>query len=120
MLSSLHVDSGTGPDLLPARVLKICARELTLPFTKLARLILPRGEWPHVWTTHWTHPLHKQRSLHNADHYRGIHLTPQLSKAMERFLGDQFIPRAVSEGCFGMFQFAYTPGRGARDALLRL
>ena len=31
ILSSLRADSGTGPDLLPARVLKICAQALALP-----------------------------------------------------------------------------------------
>ena len=120
VLSSLRIDSGTGPDLISARVLKLCAPELSVPFSRLARSIVSSGEWPAVWTVHWIHPLHKRLSLHDPEHYRGIQLTPQISKAMERFLGEQFIPRAVSDGFFGARQFAYTPERGARDALFWL
>eukprot|EP00959_Pyramimonas_sp_CCMP1952_P383506 8036442-Pyramimonas_sp.AAC.1 len=39
---------------------------------------------------------------------------------MERFLAEQFVPKSISHGLFGQFQFAYSPGRGARDALLWL
>ena len=36
MLQALNVDSGTGPDQLPARILKYCAKQLALPLTLLA------------------------------------------------------------------------------------
>eukprot|EP00969_Alexandrium_andersonii_P170969 7558727-Alexandrium_andersonii.AAC.1 len=37
---------------------------------------------------------------------------------MERFLGQLFLPRLHSLGTFVSGQFAYCPGRGARDAVL--
>eukprot|EP00969_Alexandrium_andersonii_P088392 3898298-Alexandrium_andersonii.AAC.1 len=37
---------------------------------------------------------------------------------MERFLAPLFLPRLISTRAFGPAQFAYTPGRGARDAIL--
>eukprot|EP00969_Alexandrium_andersonii_P058154 2561916-Alexandrium_andersonii.AAC.1 len=37
---------------------------------------------------------------------------------MERFLGRLFLHRLVILEAFGPSQFAYTPGRGARDAVL--
>eukprot|EP00969_Alexandrium_andersonii_P251991 11137933-Alexandrium_andersonii.AAC.1 len=37
---------------------------------------------------------------------------------MERFIGKMFLPRLISEEAFGQCQFAYSPGRGARDAVL--
>eukprot|EP00959_Pyramimonas_sp_CCMP1952_P360037 7538648-Pyramimonas_sp.AAC.1 len=39
---------------------------------------------------------------------------------MERFLGESSNPRPISSGSFGAPKFAYTPGRGARGALLWL
>eukprot|EP00969_Alexandrium_andersonii_P341013 15073507-Alexandrium_andersonii.AAC.1 len=37
---------------------------------------------------------------------------------MERFLGQLFLPTLLSSSAFGRNQFAYCPGRGARDAVL--
>ena len=48
---------------------------------------------------------------------KGIHLTPQLSKAAERVLASLFVPQLISIGAFGYNQFAYMPERRARDAL---
>ena len=44
-------------------------------------------------------------------------MTPQISKVTERCLGRLLQPFLESSGAFGPNQFAYTKGRGARDAL---
>ena len=54
-LENLRVDSGCGPDLLPTRILKACASELSLPFVKLARRIVATGTWPSCWLLHWVY-----------------------------------------------------------------
>ena len=43
ILKQLDPDSATGPDQIPARILKQCAREPALPITLLARLMLSNG-----------------------------------------------------------------------------
>ena len=118
ILSDLFADSGTGPDLVPARVLKMCAAELALPVCLLARKIVEQSRWPECWCEHWICPLHKKRTVVDPDNYRGIQLTAQLSKAVERFVGELFVPRLEQVGAFGPFQFAYRKGHGARDAIL--
>eukprot|EP00959_Pyramimonas_sp_CCMP1952_P002370 49334-Pyramimonas_sp.AAC.1 len=60
LLGGLRQDSGTGPDLSPARVLKRCAGSLAVPVTKLARLILWSGAWPLQWREHWVRPLYEK------------------------------------------------------------
>jgi len=116
-LQKLRVDSATGPDGLASRILKLCAGALAVPFVKLARRIVRTGVWPEGWTVHWVHPLHKKKSVYEPTHYRGIHLTPQISKAMERFIGSLFMPFLSQSLAWGPAQFAYTEGRGARDAV---
>eukprot|EP00969_Alexandrium_andersonii_P122075 5396925-Alexandrium_andersonii.AAC.1 len=54
VLRDLRDDSATGPDSLPARILRTCSKQLSLPFVKLARVILRAGEWPRCWCSHWT------------------------------------------------------------------
>ena len=45
-LKELEVDTATGPDKLPARILRECAEELALPVTLLIRKLLSEGCWP--------------------------------------------------------------------------
>ncbi len=117
VLKNLHEDSATGPDLLGARVLKRCASALAWPMTLLSRRIVRMRRWPELWTLHWIIALHKKKSVYDALNYRGIHLTSQASKVIERILGLHLFPPLV-ERAFGEAQFAYRPKRGARDAVL--
>ena len=120
VLRRLNVDSATGPDKLPTRVLKHCAPQLAKPLLLLARRILDTGEWPDCWRTHWIVPLHKRKSVFQPQNYRGIHLTTQLAKAVERLIGRTFQRQLEADGRYGANQFAYTKCRGARDALAYL
>jgi hypothetical protein len=116
VLLGLRVDSGTGPDLLPTRILKTCGTELALPVLLLLYRIIETSMWPASWLVHCIVPLHKKKSVYNTGNYRGIHLTAQLSKVAERLLQRLFVPYLYRMKSFGPNQFAYTRGRGARDA----
>ncbi len=115
VLLDLDESSGTGPDMLGTKILKRCASVLALPIAILVRSILVQRRWPTIWTQHWVCPLYKRKSVYDADNYRGVHLTSQLSKVVERVLAIFFIPRL--DYFSGDCQFAYRKGRGARDAV---
>ena len=114
VLKKLDINSGTGPDQIAARVLKFCQSELTYPIMLLCNRILASGKWPMGWRLHWIHPIFKRKSRADPGNYRGVHLTSQLSKVCERILYGVLLPYLD----FGEHQFAYTAGRGHRDALL--
>ncbi len=116
-LQKLDIDSGTGPDLLSSRVLRLCALELSLPIAKLVRRIVACGFWPSAWIVHWLLPLHKRKSTSDPVNYRAINLTTQVSKVVERFLCPSFAP-TLEDRAFGVAQFAYRKKHGARDAVL--
>ncbi len=117
VLEALKVDSSTGPDILPTRILKECAAELAVPLLMLAQSILRTQTWPALWLIHWIVPLFKKLSVYKASCYRGIHLTAQMSKAMERYIGELFGQYLLTSVSFGPHQFAYTKERGSRDAI---
>ena len=117
IMSELRAESGTGPDLLPARILKKCAKSLSTPVTLLALSILHHGQWPLSWIVHWILPLYKRRAVFDTGNYRGIHLSTQLSKVVERLLGTLWIPHLSKSVCCGPNQFAYQKEKGSRDAL---
>ena len=107
-------------DQLPARILKYCAVALARPVLLLTLSILSAGVWPQLWRQHWVTPLFKKKSVYHPGNYRGIHLTAQLSKVVERLLKLLYDPYLSSTSAFGPNQFAYSVGRGARDALALL
>ena len=117
ILKALDESSGTGPDLLPARVLKRCADALALPITLLSRKLLREGRWPKCWRNHWVHSIHKRGAKAEAKNYRGVHLTSQLSKVVERAVGSIFLPWLQLRGAYGPHQYAYGKGRGHKDVL---
>ncbi len=116
-LRRLKVDKATGPDEISARVLKTCADSLARPLTLIIRTMLQTGRWPACWRFHHIVPLYKKKSKSDPENYRGIHLTSQISKVAERVIGRTFIPKLEKMGVFGDRQFAYSAGKGHRDAL---
>ena len=116
-LTSLREQSATGPDLIPTRVLKWCAHVLAAPVHKLLMRILDAGEWPAIWITHWVVPIYKRSAAWNPKNYRGVHVTSQVSKVMERLILRMAESHISKNVLFGANQFAFTKGRGARDAV---
>ena len=58
VLKQLDVESGTGPYLLPARILKACYETLALPVLLLFHRILELGCWPNLWLDYWIVPMY--------------------------------------------------------------
>ena len=120
VMSGLREDSATGPDKVPTRIIKQCAQAVVFPMYLLATLILRTGRWPALYTMHWVACLHKKKIVFDASNYRGVHMTAQFAKVLERFIGLCFRPTLSCEKSIGSNQFAYSKGRGARDALAYL
>ena len=62
-------------------------------------------------------PLYKKGSVFLRTNYRGVHLTAQVSKVVERVIKGMMLPHINDTMAFGPNQFAYTQKKGARDAL---
>ena len=114
-LSTLEKDSATGPDGLSTILLRMLAAIICRPFAILAQRIVQCGVWPRIWKLHWVFPLFKRGVRSLPSNYRGLHLTSQLSKCMERFIGFHFMGKLSLS--FGSSQFAYRKFHGSRDAL---
>ena len=117
MMEALRVESATGPDQLPALILKKMAEPLARPVSMLLQRIVASGQWPDCWRAHWIIPLHKREAVCYAKTDRGVDLSDQISKVSERLLGSHLQSHAESMGMFGPNQFAYRKGLGSRDAL---
>ena len=117
ILAKLRTDCATGPDLLSTRLLKRYGKVLAVPIAIICRAILRTGCWPASWKIHWILPLYKKKSKMNPSNYRGVHLTCQLSKVIERVFAFFCSSFFEASSAYGPNQFAYHRHRGYRDAL---
>ena len=114
ILSRVREDSGTGSDGIPARFLKRCRNELAVPFAKIVTHILTSSRWPKSRRLHLIHAIFKKKSRADPSNYRGVHITSQVSKVVERVILQLLRPFLRKDD----HQFSYSPGRGHRDVLL--
>ena len=70
------------------------------------------------WRAHWIHPIHKRKSRADAKKYRGVHLTSQLSKVVERVIDTVLIPWVERGVLPGPNQHAYAERRNYKDTLI--
>ena len=111
----LDVSKATGPDKLPARILKECVTELILPIQMLIKNILKSGKWPQIWKLHHIVPIFKRKSPADPANYRGVHLTPVIAKVCERVLGFILCDYLDKTNAYGANQWAFRKGYSARD-----
>jgi hypothetical protein len=101
ILQKLDISTATGHDGVPARILKLCAAQLLLPLALLTRSILHQGQWPVIWKKHRVVPLFKKGSTADPNNYRDVHLTPVLSKCVERAVGRSLTTYLQKSGAYG-------------------
>ena len=120
VLRSLNEHKSTGPDHLPAKLIKACATVLIVPLMVLARRILAEGYWPQPWRHHNLCPLYKRKAVHDPNNYRGIHLTCILAKCCERIIGAPLLHYFDSINAFGSHQWAYRKHHSYKDLITLL
>ena len=116
-LLDLDIKKATGPDRLPSVILRKCARVIARYLAILIRKLLMHACWPEAWKLHWLVPLHKKKSTFDTANYRGVHLTPVISKVCERVIGRILQPFFTASDAFGRSQWAFQKQIGVADLI---
>ena len=85
-LVNLDPSKACGPDLIPARLLKLGAEFIAPSLTRLFQLSITSGELPLDWISANVVPVHKKGDKQLANNYRPISLTCIVVKVMERII----------------------------------
>ena len=83
-LRNLDTSKASGPDGIPARLLKECSQQITPSLCSLFNLSLQSSCIPSEWKSANVTPIHKKDSKEQAENYRPISLLPIISKVLER------------------------------------
>eukprot|EP00117_Sycon_ciliatum_P005506 scpid34343/ scgid6119/ RNA-directed DNA polymerase from mobile element jockey; Reverse transcriptase len=119
-LRALNPSKATGPDAVPARVLRKCADSLALPLSKLFTLCFCSGHQPAMWKVANVVPVHKKGPKSNPRNYRPISLLPIMSKCMESIVNRSLSNFLKKNDILSHRQFGFRTGLGTSDLLIAL
>lgn len=117
VLRNLDVNKASGPDGIPAIVLRTCAPELSPILTRLFRLSLEAGKVPKVWKLANVQPVPKKGSRADPANYRPISVTSILCKTMERVLNTKLLAYLETNDILSDRQYGFRRNRSTGDLL---
>ena len=116
-LHQLDASKSTGPDGIPARVLKQCAPELAPILTKLFQRCYERGHCPSQWKIAEVVPVLKKGDASNPSNYRPIAITSVICKVMETLLAKNLLKYLEQNNLISDRQYGFRKSRSTGDLL---
>ncbi|CAG4971803.1 unnamed protein product [Colias eurytheme] len=120
LLRNLDVDKASGPDGIPALVLRNCAPELSPILTRLYRLSYSTGVVPESWKIANVQPIPKKGSRADPNNYRPISITSILGKVMERLLNKNLMLYLEGNDLLSDHQYGFRRNRSTGDLLVHM
>lgn len=118
LLRNLKTDKATGPDSIPAFILKTAAEELAPFLTRLFQLSLNQGEIPSDWKNAWVVPIFKKGERHLAANYRPESLTSIVCKVLEHIVHSSIMKHFDSHKVLSDSQHGFRKRRSCETQLL--
>ena len=116
-LSKLKISKATGPDGIPARVMKECASVLYRPLTSLFSFSLEKGVVPNEWKCANVVTIFKSGKKSDPDNYRPISLLSIISKVMESVVNDHLRKHIFGLNLVSKHQYGFRPKHSTMDPL---
>ena len=103
--------------MLPSRLLKDGAKEISKPLTHMINRSLSECTIPIEWKHAKITPIHKSGTLDNPDNYRPISVLPVLSKILEKCVQEQYVGYLENNKLLSNIQFGYRKKRSTELAV---
>jgi hypothetical protein len=116
-LQKLKTSKATGPDGIPARVLKECASVIYKPLSSLFSLSLKAGIVPLDWKLANVVPIYKSDGKSDPNNYRPISLLSIISKVMESIINDYLRKHLFGSSLISQHQYGFRPKHSTLDLL---
>ena len=118
LLQNLQPNKATGPDGIPAFLLKSAANELAPILTKLFQHSLDVGEVPADWREAWVVPIFKKGDRHLPANYRPVSLTSIVCKLLEHIVHSSIMSHYDSNKILTDCQHGFRKHRSCETQLL--
>eukprot|EP00061_Rhincodon_typus_P002402 g17468.t1 len=110
----------TGPDSIPAIVLKTCAPELAAPLAKLFQYSYNTGFYLAMWIIAQVCPIHKKQDKSNPANYCPISPLSIISKVMEGVINSAIKQHLLSNNLVNDAQFGFCQGHSGPGLITAL
>ena len=117
LLSVLDTTKACGPDLIPARLLKEGAAEITHSLIKIFNLTLCSGTLPQDWLSAHVVPVHKKNDKRDPSNYRPISLTSIVVKTLERLVHREVVSALENKKLLSGYQYGFRTKRSTVSLL---
>ncbi|CAB4017509.1 Hypothetical predicted protein, partial [Paramuricea clavata] len=117
-LRNLDITKASGPDKIPARLLKECGRQIAPSICELFNVSLRVGRLPVEWKSANVTPVHKKHLKELAENYRPISLLPIIVKLLERCVCRRLYEHVISAISLG--QHGFLRNRSCTTQLLQV
>ena len=120
ILRTLPVDKATGPDNLPAKLLRPVASIVASPLTHILNRSLHSGIIPSQWKCARVTPIYKGGDKTCIENYRPISVIPILAKVMEKVVYKQLSQYLTENNILSDCQSGFRPMYSTQTALLNV
>ena len=107
LLRDLDPNKACGPDLIPARLLKEGAEEISHSLSRIFQLSLCSGTLPQDWISAHSVPVHKKNGKSNPSNYRPISLTSIVVKTLEKLVHRTVVSAMERQGLLSNYQHGF-------------
>ena len=120
IIKALPVNKATGPDNLPAKLLRPIASIIALPVAHILNQSLRTGTVPSQWKCARVTPIYKGGDKTCMENYRPISVIPILAKIMEKVVYKQLFQFLVEIKLLSDCQSGFRPMYSTQTALLNV
>ena len=118
VISHLDTSKASGPDRIPAIVLKMCSPELFSILSKLHNLCLTHSVFPSNWKLASVIPVFKgSGAKSDPSNYRPISILPIMSKVFESLINQQLVDYLEEHELLTDVQYGFRHSRSTGDIL---
>jgi len=118
LLESLDPNKASGPDNIPTRILKLCAKEIAPILTVIFIQSLTSGHIPNDWLKANITPVFKKGDKSDANNYRPISLTAVCCKILEHILYHHITEHLNTYNVLINQQFGFRAGHSCEAQLI--
>ena len=118
LMSKINENKATGPDGIPGKLLKLCAKELTPVFTILFQASLDQGIVPEDWKLANIVPLFKKGDKKNPENYRPVSLTSIPCKLLEHIVHSSIMDHLDKHKILSDVQHGFRQSRSCESQLI--
>ncbi|MCG8033368.1 MAG: reverse transcriptase family protein, partial [Candidatus Thiodiazotropha taylori] len=118
LLKDIKPHKASGPDNIPARLLKEAAEELAPGLTHLFQISIDSGKIPHDWKSALVTPVFKKGNRSGPSNYRPISLTSIVCKTLEHVIHSSVISHLEKHNLLTDHQHGFRKRRSCETQLL--